>query len=107
LRCLEAPLAHADDLTRMHHSAYFEQIFEHAPLEGYRQLDPDTAMNPHSRGAPHGSCGHSGGRRGDGRASPERVLPLRPPCDPDSIDGTPKLCLAYPPRLAAGVTRGG
>jgi hypothetical protein len=57
LRCLEAPLAQADDLTRVHHSAYVEQIFEHAPLEGYRQLDPDTAMNPHSRGAPHGRCG--------------------------------------------------
>jgi hypothetical protein len=34
LRCLEAPLAHADDLTRVHHSAYVDLIFEHAPLEG-------------------------------------------------------------------------
>ncbi len=48
LRCLEAPLALARDLERVHHKVYVESIFRQAPTAGYRQLDPDTAMNPHS-----------------------------------------------------------
>ena len=64
LRCLEAPLADADDLKRVHRSAYVDVIFENAPSEGYVQLDPDTAMNPHilERGAARGRRGAIGGR---------------------------------------------
>jgi acetoin utilization deacetylase AcuC-like enzyme len=57
LRCLEAPLAHADDLKRVHRPAYVDLIFENAPAEGYVQLDPDTAMNPHSLNAARRAAG--------------------------------------------------
>src|SRR5271170_1355416 len=57
LRCLEAPLADADDFKRVHHSAYVEMIFENAPTEGYAQLDPDTAMNPHTLSAARRAAG--------------------------------------------------
>jgi acetoin utilization deacetylase AcuC-like enzyme len=57
LRCLEAPLADADDLKRVHRSAYVDLIFENAPTEGYAQLDPDTAMNPHSLSAARRAAG--------------------------------------------------
>jgi acetoin utilization deacetylase AcuC-like enzyme len=60
LRCLEAPLAHADDLKRVHHHAYVDLIFEHAPAEGtegYVQLDPDTAMNGYSLAAARRAAG--------------------------------------------------
>jgi acetoin utilization deacetylase AcuC-like enzyme len=48
LRSLEAPLADAKDIKRVHRADYVDMIFEHAPKEGYAQLDPDTAMNPYS-----------------------------------------------------------
>jgi acetoin utilization deacetylase AcuC-like enzyme len=57
LRCLEAPLAEADDLKRVHRPAYVDLIFENAPAEGYVQLDPDTAMNPHSLNAARRAAG--------------------------------------------------
>jgi acetoin utilization deacetylase AcuC-like enzyme len=57
LRCLEAPLAQADDLKRVHRPAYVDLIFENAPAEGYVQLDPDTAMNPHSLNAARRAAG--------------------------------------------------
>jgi len=57
LRCLEAPLADADDLKRVHRPAYVDLIFENAPTEGYVQLDPDTAMNPYSLGAARRAAG--------------------------------------------------
>jgi len=60
LRCLEAPLAHADDLKRVHHSGYVDLIFERAPAEGapgYVQLDPDTAMNSYSLAAARRAAG--------------------------------------------------
>jgi acetoin utilization deacetylase AcuC-like enzyme len=57
LRCLEAPLAEADDLKRVHRPAYVDLIFENAPTEGYVQLDPDTAMNPHSLSAARRAAG--------------------------------------------------
>jgi acetoin utilization deacetylase AcuC-like enzyme len=57
LRCLEAPLADADDLKRVHRAAYVDLIFENAPTEGYAQLDPDTAMNPHSLSAARRAAG--------------------------------------------------
>src|SRR6202051_26241 len=57
LRCLEAPLVDADDLKRVHRAAYVDLIFENAPTEGYVQLDPDTAMNPHSLSAARRAAG--------------------------------------------------
>jgi acetoin utilization deacetylase AcuC-like enzyme len=57
LRFLEAPLAEAQDLKRVHRPAYVDLIFEHAPSEGYVQLDPDTAMNPYSLPAARRAAG--------------------------------------------------
>ena len=57
LRCLEAPLAQPDDLKRVHRSGYVDLIFENVPTEGYVQLDPDTAMNPHSLSAARRAAG--------------------------------------------------
>ncbi len=57
LRCLEAPLADAEDIKRVHGAAYVERIFDDAPNSGYVQLDPDTAMNPHSLGAARRAAG--------------------------------------------------
>lgn len=51
VRCLDAPLAAPDALKRVHHPRYVDLIFEHAPGAGLLQLDPDTAMNPHSMNA--------------------------------------------------------
>jgi acetoin utilization deacetylase AcuC-like enzyme len=57
LLCLEAPLADAEDLERVHHSSYVDLIFKHAPAEGYLRLDPDTAMSPHSLAAARRAAG--------------------------------------------------
>jgi acetoin utilization deacetylase AcuC-like enzyme len=57
LRCLEAPLASADDLKRVHRAVYVDAIFEAAPTEGYVQLDPDTAMNQYSLAAAQRAAG--------------------------------------------------
>src|SRR3982074_3344292 len=57
LRVLEAPLASVEDLKRVHRPAYVDLIFEHAPTEGYVQLDPDTAMNPYTLGAARRAAG--------------------------------------------------
>ncbi len=57
LRCLEAPLAAADDLKRVHRAAYVDLIFANAPTAGYVQLDPDTAMNPYSLNAARRAAG--------------------------------------------------
>src|ERR1700750_2486501 len=54
---MEAPLAEADDLKRVHRAEYVDLIFENAPSEGYVQLDPDTAMNPHSLAAARRAAG--------------------------------------------------
>jgi acetoin utilization deacetylase AcuC-like enzyme len=57
LRCLEAPLAEVADLERVHDASYVDLIFENAPAEGRVQLDPDTAMNPHSLDAARRAAG--------------------------------------------------
>ena len=57
LLCLEAPLASSDDLKRVHRAAYVDLIFQHAPEEGYVQLDPDTAMNTYSLDAARRAAG--------------------------------------------------
>jgi acetoin utilization deacetylase AcuC-like enzyme len=57
LRALEAPLADPKDIKRVHGAEYVDMIFEHAPKEGYVQLDPDTAMNPYSLAAARRAVG--------------------------------------------------
>jgi acetoin utilization deacetylase AcuC-like enzyme len=57
VRTLEAPLVEADDLKRVHRAEYVDLIFDNAPSEGYVQLDPDTAMNPHSLNAARRAAG--------------------------------------------------
>src|SRR5260370_31420491 len=57
VRSLEAPMALAEDLKRVHRPAYVDLIFENAPTEGYVQLDPDTPMNPHSLSAARRAAG--------------------------------------------------
>jgi acetoin utilization deacetylase AcuC-like enzyme len=57
LRVLEAPLANPDDLKRVHRPEYVDLIFENAPTDGYVQLDPDTAMNPHTLDAARRAAG--------------------------------------------------
>jgi acetoin utilization deacetylase AcuC-like enzyme len=57
LRCLEAPLAGSEDLSRVHRASYVDLIFQNAPTEGYVQLDPDTAMNPYSLAAAQRAAG--------------------------------------------------
>ncbi len=51
LQNLEAPLADPVDLMRVHSERYVARIFADAPAAGLLQLDPDTAMNPHSMNA--------------------------------------------------------
>ncbi len=57
LRRLDAPLADARDIKRVHDTSYVDLIFENAPSQGYVQLDPDTAMNPSSLGAARRAAG--------------------------------------------------
>jgi acetoin utilization deacetylase AcuC-like enzyme len=57
LRVLDAPLVSAQDLKRVHRPEYVDLIFENAPTEGYVQLDPDTAMNPHTLAAARRAAG--------------------------------------------------
>jgi len=57
LHCLEAPLAEAADLKRVHTAAYVDLIFDNSPIDGYMQLDPDTAMNSHSLDAARRAAG--------------------------------------------------
>jgi len=44
----EAPEATREQLLRVHDAAYVDALFRLAPRSGYVQLDPDTAMNPHT-----------------------------------------------------------
>ena len=57
LRSLEAPLADARDIKRVHDASYVDLIYENAPSQGYLQLDPDTAMNPSSLAAARRAAG--------------------------------------------------
>jgi acetoin utilization deacetylase AcuC-like enzyme len=57
LRVLDAPLASAEDLKRVHRPEYVDLIFENAPTEGYVQLDPDTTMNPYTLAAARRAAG--------------------------------------------------
>ena len=44
----DAPLATPEQLGHAHASLYVRELFAASPAEGYLQVDPDTAMNPHS-----------------------------------------------------------
>ena len=56
---LDAPLANADDLKRVHAAHYVDAVFEQAPTDGDRmlQLDGDTLMNAHSLNAARRAAG--------------------------------------------------
>ncbi len=45
---MEAPQATRTQLLRVHDADYIDAIERLAPRKGYLQLDPDTAMNPHT-----------------------------------------------------------
>ena len=51
LESVEAPKATADQLERVHDAGYLDAIVEASPTDGWVQLDPDTAMNPHTLNA--------------------------------------------------------
>jgi acetoin utilization deacetylase AcuC-like enzyme len=51
LQRFDAPLATDEQLARVHPLKYVRAIREAAPRTGMVQLDPDTAMNPHSLNA--------------------------------------------------------
>ena len=51
LRRYEAPPATREQLVRVHDPRYVDALQKASPSAGLLQLDPDTAMNPHSYGA--------------------------------------------------------
>ena len=42
----DAPLATVEQLSRAHSASYVREIMGSTPVEGRRQVDPDTSMNP-------------------------------------------------------------
>ncbi len=44
----EAPPATREQLARAHDALYVAEVMARAPAAGYLQVDPDTAMNPHT-----------------------------------------------------------
>jgi acetoin utilization deacetylase AcuC-like enzyme len=48
LERVEAPKATREQLERVHDAGYLDAIEAAAPTHGFVQLDPDTAMNPHT-----------------------------------------------------------
>lgn len=44
----EAPKATGEQLERVHDAGYLDAVEAAAPADGWVQLDPDTAMNPHT-----------------------------------------------------------
>lgn len=44
----DAPLATVEQLSRAHSSLYVQELIAQSPTEGYRFVDPDTKMNPHT-----------------------------------------------------------
>jgi acetoin utilization deacetylase AcuC-like enzyme len=51
LKRVDAPKATREQLARVHDTAYLDAIEAASPDHGWVQLDPDTAMNPHSLNA--------------------------------------------------------
>ncbi len=54
---LEAPLVAREALLRVHSEAYVDDIEASSPKSGLIQLDPDTAMNPHTLDAARRAAG--------------------------------------------------
>ncbi len=54
---LEAPLVAREALLRVHSEAYVQEIESASPESGLIQLDPDTAMNPHTLDAARRASG--------------------------------------------------
>jgi acetoin utilization deacetylase AcuC-like enzyme len=48
MESFDAPAATREQLGRAHDSLYVSELIAMAPAEGYRQVDPDTSMNPHT-----------------------------------------------------------
>lgn len=48
MHAFDAPLATEEQLARAHTALYVREILSAAPLDGYRPVDPDTRMNPHT-----------------------------------------------------------
>jgi acetoin utilization deacetylase AcuC-like enzyme len=48
MESFEAPQATREQLGRAHDALYVAELLSKAPTAGYVQLDPDTAMNPHT-----------------------------------------------------------
>lgn len=57
LSTYEAPLAEVDHILRAHPREHYDMLAAHAPAEGIRHLDPDTAMNPHTLTCIHRAAG--------------------------------------------------
>lgn len=53
----EAPAATREQLERVHDAGYLDEIEAASPSTGWVQLDPDTAMNPHSLDAARHGAG--------------------------------------------------
>jgi acetoin utilization deacetylase AcuC-like enzyme len=52
-----APRAEREVILRVHQSEYLKTLDSASPANGYTQLDPDTAMNPHSLDAAYHAAG--------------------------------------------------
>ena len=51
MESFDAPAATREQLGRAHDALYVAEILSKSPAEGYVQIDPDTAMNPHTASA--------------------------------------------------------
>src|SRR5476649_2908665 len=54
---MDAPLATREQLLRVHNPAHLEALERLSPSAGYAQVDPDTAMNPHTLRAAYRGAG--------------------------------------------------
>ena len=57
LQTYTAPSATLEQIGRAHTSHYIDEIFNTAPLSGYRGIDPDTCMNQHTLEAARHAAG--------------------------------------------------
>ncbi|PKO57557.1 MAG: deacetylase, partial [Betaproteobacteria bacterium HGW-Betaproteobacteria-19] len=57
LSFFDAPLATAEQITRVHPASYFDELMSSVPEHGIRHLDPDTAMSPNTMKAALRSAG--------------------------------------------------
>ena len=57
LRYFDAPCATIPQIERAHDKAFVEDIFNNSPLDGFRNVDPDTCMNPFTLEAAQRSAG--------------------------------------------------